>query len=99
MRVAIWLLMIAACSSSNRCPAPPGEIISCEPLSPGSIGCVGLCDGACLPQDDAGFPYEQTYPVGCKITLPYCSPAFPGEAEICVCLQIGGGSPQWDEPI
>jgi hypothetical protein len=81
---ALLLPTLSGCDD-DICGAPDQAQYSQPPITPGQDGCQGRA-----PDTD------KTYPLGTRVRLPECLPAYPSEVATCTC---SGTSPQWTCPI
>lgn len=91
----LLVLALFGCSSDDpdECPAPVEEQnVGCEPVTTG--GCVGA------PTELPGqmLDAHAMYPVGCEVTMPYCSPTAPFLAVKGYCMDTAAG-PEWYVPL
>ena len=94
------LVLAFACSSEKPlCQPPPHTTYTCDPLPPGSPGCLGGPEwrsdygpaDAALQQDDP----DKVFPRDCIARIPDCSPFYKGSPREYVCSSSGG----WIEQI
>ena len=70
--VALSALLLSSFSCSGACDAPAHTMYSCEPMLPGTSGCVGgpywTDDGERYQED-----LDKIFPEQCIATIPDCS--------------------------
>lgn len=94
-----WLLLaLIGCQAdgdADYCPAPSTvEAVGCDPIPSGSRGCVG----GPMIDDTQQLDPDATYPVGCKVTMPWCLGAYPNSPSETTCTDELG-EPMWIHPI
>jgi hypothetical protein len=84
--IAFVAILLAGCGSDSECNAPAHTEYTCEPIAPGSVGCVGgpryQTAGGSF-QDDP----DQTFPLQCGARVPACSPTFQGSPRSFQCAE------------
>lgn len=93
MVIAAVLSAMLACGGDDTCDHPDELTYDCAPVP---LGTPGTCSGGPSWGGEQADP-DLAFPIGCRATYPFCTPAYPNYAQDCDCIDSGG--PQWACPI